>query len=53
MGILKQKTTSRITMMQSEYKIETFEIKLQDPKSKELPTDLKNRLFVSKKTMTQ
>jgi len=39
--------------MQSENKIDTFEIKLQDPKSKELPSDLKNRLFVSKKTMTQ
>jgi hypothetical protein len=30
----------------------TFEIKIQDPKSEQLPVDLKNRLFVSKKALT-
>jgi hypothetical protein len=33
--------------------IETFEIKLQEPKSVQLPANLKDRLFVSKKTVTQ
>jgi len=30
----------------------TFDIKLQDPKIEELPNELKNRLFVSKKAVT-
>ena len=30
----------------------TFEIKLQEPKNEELPTELKNRLFISKKAPT-
>jgi len=30
----------------------TFEIKLEAPKSEELPSELKNRLFISKKEKT-
>jgi len=30
----------------------TFEIKIQEPKSEQLPVELKNRLFVSKKVVT-
>ena len=31
----------------------SFEIKIQEKKSEELPSQLKNRLFISKKTLTR
>merc|ERR1711998_554962 len=52
MGIIKSnnsRISAKETMSASHV---TFDIKIQDPKSEELPNDLKTRLFVSKKSKT-
>merc|ERR1711939_1165682 len=46
MGIIKN------TTVYLQISMSTFEIQLQAPKSEELPSELKNRLFISKKEVT-
>jgi len=49
MGIIKNKTLLAYLTKDS---MSIIEIKIQDPKAEELPSELKNRLFVSKKSTT-